>query len=154
MAVAELIVSRRALLAAACAAPLLRHPGEGRGPDPNALESWTPDQVRGDGEGGNDEGEGRNDAQSRAVTKWDQALARFRRAEAALAAGAGADDDLFDRLLGRLNRALRRLLRVPAPDLRALAAKLDLLVAHQVWELDFALPSLAALRRDARRLAR
>ena len=68
--------------------------------------------------------------------------------------GRGADDDLFDRLLGRLNRALARLLRVPAPDLPALAAKLDLLVAHQVWELRYAEPAMTALKRDAHRLAR
>lgn len=33
------------------------------------------------------------------------------------------------------------------------AVKLDLLVAHQVWEFTFAETSLAAMRRDALRLA-
>jgi hypothetical protein len=145
MAVAELIVSRREVLAAACAAPLSRHPGAGRGPDQGSKGNWIPDRAR------NDE---RGDEQSPTVTKWDRALARFRGAEAALAAGAGADDELFDRLLDRLNRALGRLLRVPAPNLPALATKLDLLVAHQVWELRYTEPAMAALKQDAHRLAR
>ena len=161
MAVAELIVSRREVLAAGCAACLTRHPeldsgstsfsARHPGPDPGSTfpspgpqDRGIPDQVR------NDE---RGDAQSFAVTKWDRALVRYRRAEAALAAGVGADDDLFGRLLGRLNKALGRLLRTPAPHLPALAAKLDLLVSHQVWELNFAQSCLAALRRDVRRLS-
>ncbi len=99
-----------------------------------------PDQVRHDEES--------------AAAKWDRALTRLRRAEAALAAVKGTpDEDLFGRLLGRLNKALARLLRTPAPHLPALADKLDLLVEHQAWELTFAEASLAAMRRDARRLA-
>ena len=84
---------------------------------------------------------------------WGKALVRFRAVEAALDAAEGAEDALFDRMLGRFNRALARLLRTPAPDIAALAAKLDLLLAHEVWELDFAQPCVAALRRDATRLA-
>ena len=49
--------------------------------------------------------------------------------------------------------AFARLLRAPAPQVAALAVKLDLLVAHQVWEFTFAETSLAAMRRDALRLA-
>jgi hypothetical protein len=60
---------------------------------------------------------------------------------------------VFDPVLGRFNRALARLLRAPAPDVGALAAKLDLLIAHEAWELDFAEASLGAMRRDALRLA-
>jgi hypothetical protein len=59
----------------------------------------------------------------------------------------------YSTAFGRFNRALARLLRTPAPQVAALAVKLDLLVAHQVWELTFAETSLAALRRDAVRLA-
>ena len=82
-----------------------------------------------------------------------RAVARFRAAEAALAVAQGADDAAFDHVLGRFNRALARLLRTRAPDIAALAAKLDLLVAHEVWELTFAEASFAAMRRDALRLA-
>lgn len=145
MADAQLKLSRRALLGAACAAPLLRHSGL----DPESTSSfipawekkrWMSDQVRHD--------------DKRTVTNWDRALARFRRAEAGLTAAQGNDDDhLYDRLLGRHNKALSRLLRIPAPHPPALAEKLDLLVEHEVWELTFAKPCLAALRRDARALA-
>jgi hypothetical protein len=140
-------LSRRALLGAACAAPLLRHSGL----DPESIsfvsagrkEQWIPGRAR------NDAG-----VDPRPVTRWDRALARLRHAEAALTAAAGIDDDnLYDRLLGRLNKAMKRLLTLPAPNLPALADKLDLLVQHQAWELTFAEPALAAMRQDARRLA-
>jgi hypothetical protein len=89
-----------------------------------------------------------------AVTKWDRALARFRRAEAALAAVAHTeDDDLYDRLLGRFNRALRALARTPAPHLAALSAKIDLAVDHELATLTGGEVCMAALKRDARRLA-
>ncbi len=160
MAVAQHNLTRRALLGAVCAAPAFhRHPGldpgstffsagEGQG-------RWTHDrdasgtvrgtvppdhQVRGD--------------EKRTVTNWDRALSRYRRAEVALEAVKGSlDDHLHDRLLGRLLKALARLLRTPAPHLPALAEKLDLLVAHQVWELKIAEAALAALQREGRGLA-
>lgn len=169
MAVAELSVSRRELLGAACGFPLLsahperasspslprRRPGrcgvEGHpGLDPGSRLPF-PAAERGRGIPGQAGKDGR--ASSRAVADWDRALSRFRAADAALAAARGADDDTFDRLLARHNRALSRLLRTPAPDAAALAVKLDALVAHQAWELTFAAPALAAIRRDARRLA-
>jgi hypothetical protein len=139
MAVAELIVSRREVLGAACAAPLSlsRHPGLDPGSSftsPSPQDRGIPDQVR------NDE-------------KWGRALGRFRAAEAALAAVEGADDVVFDPAAMRFDRALVGLLRAPAPDIGALAVKLDLLFAHQVWEFDYAESCLAALRRDAFRLA-
>jgi hypothetical protein len=163
MAVGQLNLSRRALLGAVCVGSVLpsaglalvragegpfffRHPGLDPGSTffPSAgQERWIPGRAR------NDDG-----PVARTLTNWNRALARYRRAETALEAVKGsADDHLYDRLLGRLLKTLARLLRIPAPHLPALAAKLDLLVAHQVWELRFAEPSLTAMQRDARRLA-
>lgn len=153
MAAAQHNLTRRALLGAVLVAPVIpRHPGLDPGSTfvcSGSKGRWTPDQVRGDDK-------------ARILTNWDRALARYARADAAAEAVKGRGDDrLYDRLLGGHNKALARLLRTPAPHLAALAEKLvlseveglDLLVAHQVWELNFAQPSLAALRRDARRLA-
>jgi hypothetical protein len=140
MADAQLNLTRRALLGAACMPVLARHSG----PDPESTlvlavvgqGRWTPDQVRGDEE------------------RWQDALAQFRAAEAALAALAHVeDDDLYDRHLGRFNAATKRLLRTAAPDLAALAAKLDLLVSQQAWELTGGELCIAALQRDARHFA-
>jgi len=145
MAVAELNLSRRALLGAAFVLPLSRHPELVSGstflfPWLAPGTRWTPDQVRGDD-------------LSRAVTKWDRAHTRFRNAEAALAAVQGADDVVFDRVLGRFNHALRRLLRAPPPDPAAFAAKLALAIEQEIWELTGGEACLAALKRDARRFA-
>ena len=49
--------------------------------------------------------------------------------------------------------ALRRLFRIPAPDLAALSLKLDLALADQAWELEGCEGCLAAMAEDARRLA-
>ena len=49
--------------------------------------------------------------------------------------------------------ALRHLLTRPAPDLHALARKLDLVVAHEVGTLTGGEECLTALQADARRLA-
>lgn len=90
-----------------------------------------------------------------AVTKWDRALQGFRRGERALAAVAHTEDDnIYDRMLGRFNSALRRLVRTKAPDLRAFSVKLDLAVDHEVATLTGGELCMAALKRDARRLAR
>jgi hypothetical protein len=100
---------------------------------------------------------------------WDRALARFRQAEAALAV-CGAEqaalpaalrawphsqalDDRFGRLDDVRLAALRRLLRTPAPDLRAVALKIDLTIADQAWELTGGEACLARLRADAGTLA-
>jgi hypothetical protein len=89
-----------------------------------------------------------------AVTKWDRALARFRRAEAALAALEGdPDEDAYGAAHDRFNLALRRLLAAPAPDIAALAIKLETAVAAELADLVYAPPALAALARDARRLS-
>ena len=158
MAGADLNLSRRALLGAACAAPvaavapanLLRHPGLDPGSTfslVNAQEGrWTPDQVRGDGERGTEA------LREKRLARWNAALARFRRAEAALAVADGADEDRFGRLASRCDAAMCRLLRTPAPDAAALALKLELTIRHLVWELTGGDVCLAPLVRDARRL--
>lgn len=102
-------------------------------------------------------------------TRWERALAAFRRSEARLAdfrrngarlaaaAGAGPDcsvlDDRFSDFECARLQALRRLLRVPAPDLAALSLKIGLAVDERAWELTGAEPCLATLKADARRLA-
>jgi hypothetical protein len=64
--------------------------------------------------------------------------------------------DLEERF-GDLNElrhaALRRLLRIPSPDIAALALKLELVVADQAWELVDTETCLEAIAADARRLA-
>ena len=101
-------------------------------------------------------------------SRWDRALAAYRRAEAELAAFRAHEkslppaaraypackplEDRFGDLDCARLAALRCLLRAPAPDGPALALKLDLLVAEQAWELDSADATFAALRADARRL--
>jgi hypothetical protein len=106
-------------------------------------------QVRGDGVA--DAGLG----DARLAQAWRRALVRFRRAEAALAAVAHTeDDDLYDRLLGRFSRALRHLVRTPAPDLPAFAAKLDLAIDQEVASLTGGAACMTALKRDAGRLCR
>ena len=62
-------------------------------------------------------------------------------------------DRAYDEKGDALYDALRHLLTRPAPDLRALAAKLDLVVAHEVGTLTGGEDCLAALQADARRLA-
>jgi hypothetical protein len=129
MAGAQHKLSRRALLGAAYAAPVL-----------------VASSSRG--------GAAAPGARAGAERLWCSALARYRRAEAALEEVAHTEDDhLYDRRLGALNNALRRLLRTPAPHLAAMAAKLDLLVQHEAWELTGGDLCIAALRHDAHRFA-
>ncbi|HYJ30143.1 MAG TPA: hypothetical protein VEW25_07375 [Allosphingosinicella sp.] len=140
MAAADLNLSRRALLGAAFAVPVL---SIAETPALRAAEEPVPSPVGKSGQGS-----------SFAVTKWDRALEAFRRAEAALASVAHSeDDDLYDRMLGRFNRALRGLVRVPATDFAAFSVKLDLAVDHEVATLAGGEACMAALKRDARRLA-
>jgi hypothetical protein len=133
MAVAELNVSRRALLGAVFAVPFIPAGGT-----VHACAGSSPRRGPGPSQ-----------------TNWNGALARFRRAEAVLSAHAhDPDEDRYDALNGAFNRAPRRLLRTPAPDLPALSTKIDLAVDHEVAELTGGEACLAALARDARRLAR
>ena len=110
------------------------------------MTSWTLKQVQGD--------VGANEAAalSSAVLKWDRALARFEKAEAAIAASAGAPDHVYDPIGARHHAALARLLRTPAPDLAALARKLDLALDERSGEFFRDKAAMKALKRDARRL--
>ena len=104
---------------------------------------WIPDQVRDHEEG-----------KSFAVTIWDRALARFRTAQAAVdAAGGEPDQERYDALVDSADEAMAALLRSPAPDLAAIAAKLEIVVAHLAWEITGSEDCLEILRRDAQRLA-
>lgn len=135
-------LSRRALLGAICAAPVFTRP-PGLDPEPmNAAfeyphnpSSWTLNQIQAD-------------------DVWQKALASFTRAEARIRAlEGGAPDDVFNAALDAFNAALRRLLAAPAPDLPALAGKLEAAVEAEVADLTYAPPALEALAQDARRLA-
>lgn len=100
-----------------------------------------------------------------ATTRWRRALAALHRAEAEMAAferrcgAAGITENLWelDEIsgdhLGAFYAALRRLLRTPAPDVPALALKIELAVDHEVGTLTGGERCLAALKADARRLA-
>jgi hypothetical protein len=136
MAAREHRVSRRVLLGAACALPATLAAGLPSSFPRKRESSWIPDQVRDD-------------------EKWQGALTRFRRAQSVLDAAAHEpDEDLYDAINGAFHNALRRLLRTPAPDLRALSLKIDLAVDQAAWELTGGEACMAALKRDARRLAR
>jgi len=102
-----------------------------------------PDQVRHDAAG-----------DERRQARWHRALARYRRAEAAFAAATSVPDEaLYDRLGERCDRALTRLLHTPAPDVAALALKLDLTLYERFGEFLGDSAAMRALKRDARRLA-
>lgn len=55
--------------------------------------------------------------------------------------------------LDALSAALRRLLRIPSPDLPALATKIALVVDHEAGTLTGGEVCMAALKRDALQLA-
>ena len=78
-------LSRRALLGAVCAAPVLsRHPelvSGSRSPPPGCMTSWTLNQVQGD-----------EADESFAAPIWDRTLARFQKAQAAVDAASGEPD--------------------------------------------------------------
>ena len=140
-------LSRRALLGAVCASPLIpRHPGLDPGSmntvvgEPDAAVFMDSGFRRNDGEGQGDE--------------WHRALARFDAAQAALdAAESEPDEEVYDRLGARHEVALQRLLRTPAPTLAALARKLDLALDERSGEYFGDEAAMKALKQDARRLA-
>lgn len=129
MAAGQLSLTRRALLAGACAAPLAGGGGD-------AVAGGVREASSGEG-------------------RWRSALRRLGEAEALMMqAGDTQDERLYNRLGARHDAALKALLRTPAPHLAALAFKLDLLIAEQAWEITGGELCLAALRRDAHRFAR
>lgn len=101
--------------------------------------------------------------------RWDCALAAFRRATARLAVFQAEVDALpperrafpacepieerFGDLESARLAALRRLLRARAPNVDALALKIELLIDEQAWELTGAEACLSAIRDDGRHLA-
>ena len=68
-------------------------------------------------------------------------------------AAVRALDERFGDYLVAFNAALRRLLRVPAPDLEALALKIALIVDQDVASLSGGEACMAQLKADAGRLA-
>jgi ABC-type uncharacterized transport system YnjBCD permease subunit len=64
-----------------------------------------------------------------------------------------AVEEEYGDALDGLYAAMRRLFRVPAPDIAALAVKIEIVVAHEVATLNEGEACMAALRRDALRLS-
>lgn len=100
----------------------------------------------------------------RSGEEWEVRLAAYRAAEAevraferatvgASFAEAAAGEEAEGRLGDVMYARLRRLLRTAAPDVAALAVKLDLVVEHEVGTLEGGEACFLAIRRDARRLA-
>lgn len=105
---------------------------------------------------------------SSARGSWDRAVDALRRAEARVAAFEAEEAlltaerralacDALEERFGRLDMlriaAVRRLLRLPAADLPALALKLEVAVAEQAWEMSGAQDCLAVIAADARRIS-
>jgi DNA-binding FrmR family transcriptional regulator len=153
MAAGQHKLSRRALLAGACAgvvadarAPLLRHPRLDPGPRNTAPGANAPPSVF--------LGPGLRRDDEKAMRAWRKALARLTRAQAEIDALAHTDDQRrYDRAVDRQIAALSRLLKVPAPNLAAVAAKLDLLERHAAWELRCGDAAFVMLREDVQRLS-
>ncbi|MEA3038555.1 MAG: hypothetical protein QOE79_1068 [Sphingomonadales bacterium] len=142
MADAQLNLTRRALLGAACV-PVLATPAAAatKGPLHRAAHGPPP----------------------RSGEDWDAALGAFRAARAAVAeieaASAGAsfaEEEAWlprhDAACDRMEAAVARAIALPAPDLRALAVKLELLFAHEIEPNAVDDAWLAAIREDALRL--
>ena len=144
MAAAQHKLSRREVLAGACAGaaiPLPRHSDLVSGSNsPPALppQDWTPDRVRGD----------------ERAKRWQRALARYERAEAEIEALRHSEDEnLYDRAADRQLATLGGLLKAPAPDLASAAWKLELIVRHVAWELRYGDDAFSVLLADLRRFA-
>jgi hypothetical protein len=97
--------------------------------------------------------------------KWQRALARLEAAEAevrrvarATAGGTAEEEEalqeIYDARLGDHSAALVRLMKVRAPDLPALALKIELAIDQEVGTLTGGDTCLTALKRDVRRLMR
>lgn len=108
-------------------------------------------------------------APAASAARWTRTVAAYRRAEARVASFKAAEARLpaerrgfpacldLEEEFGRLDSlrlaALRRLFRLPAPDVAALALKLRLAVDDQAWELSGCETCLAAMADDAHRLS-
>ena len=128
---------------------LPRHPELVSGsssPPPEQSASWTLKQVQGD------------DA-------WGKALAAFHSAEAEVrgferaTAGSSAEEEevwlpVYEARLDAFGGAVRGVMRAGAPDFAALASKLELFFEHELEPNSVDEDIMAALRADARRLAR
>jgi hypothetical protein len=97
--------------------------------------------------------------------KWQRALADLRaveaevRAVARATAGGTAEEEealepVYMSLLGAHRVALVQLMKVRAPDLPALAVKIELAIDEEIQSLTGGEACLAAVRRDVRRLMR
>jgi hypothetical protein len=138
MAAGQLSLARRALLAA-CAAPALAPAGALGRPGP-ASDAVVEDLAAADLLCPDDPIE---DA-------WDYAVCHYRVCDAALEAVAHSEDeDLYDRLGARHNDALLALLHTPAPDVAALAMKIDLALDERSLEY---FGDLAGLRTSRKTL--
>lgn len=139
-------VSRRALLGAVVALPLVGSaaPSESKLQSSARVANWTPDEVRGDGKW------------KRALACLEAAEAEMRAVERATAGGSAEEEEalqeVYDARLGDHSAALLRLMKVRAPDLAALALKIELAIDQEVGTLAGGELCLAALRRDVRRL--
>jgi len=97
--------------------------------------------------------------------KWRRALARLEAVEAEVraveraTAGGSAEEEealepVYMALLGEHEAALLRLMKVRAPDLPALALKIEQAIDREVGSLTGGELCLAAVKRDVRRLMR
>ena len=164
MASREHSFTRRALLGAAVAVPLLPLDGGGRvavrvkfGEASQALPSVSdpvcalPFPL-----------EAKWRELLRAFRRIDFARERFQEASSAKAYGPGrrpfdeqeALDRRFGEIVDRVDEAMLAVLEAPAPDLEAIAVKISLIADHLVWELEGGEDCLVWLEADARRLSR
>ena len=145
MAAAEHNPSRRAVLGAALALPLVSQPlRTAAGPLHHASHGPPPRPGE--------------------ELAWRRAMGAVRSAEDRLAAierrSAGAShaeqlalEDVYGDRLDDLYAAIRRLIRTPSPDLHALVTKIVFAVDHEITTLIGGERCMKALKRDALRLA-
>ena len=92
----------------------------------------------------------------RAVARLEAAEGEMRAVERATAGGSAEEEEALEEVylerVGDWLEALRRVMRVRAPDLAALAFKIELAIDEEVGTIDGGGPCLAAVKRDVRRL--
>lgn len=137
--------SRRALLGAAVALPLVG--GVASSPASRSLDQPPPSAGP---------EPGRSLSRSREELAWAEAVEGYEAAQAEVQDAVGWPADYEEEYGERLDarcEALRRLWRTPAPDLDALALKIDLAIEHELGMLAGGATCLAAIQGDAQRLA-